>query len=159
MNWFESCPVIPTKMRAEKQRGERLPFSAFIFPSALAPFPALNCRVFAGLFRICLFPFFSLNLVACLRGGWIVRWFKKFPKFVIMQVQLNIEFYQLLKIVKDLPLGKLKQLKAEIERMAADTGSGIDLERLLLNGPTATKKQLATIAKNRKAINQWRTKQ
>ena len=76
-----------------------------------------------------------------------------------MQVQLNIEFDQLLKIVKDLPLGKLKQLKAEIERMAADTGSGIDLERLLLNGPTATKKQLATIAKNRKAINQWRTKQ
>lgn len=32
------------------------------------------------------------------------------------------------------------------------------LEALLLKGPTATKKQLDTIAKNQKAINQWRTK-
>lgn len=32
------------------------------------------------------------------------------------------------------------------------------LEALLLKGPTATQKQLDTIAKNRKAINQWRTK-
>jgi hypothetical protein len=36
--------------------------------------------------------------------------------------------------------------------------NAIDLERLLLKGPTATKKQLETIAQNRKAINQWRTK-
>lgn len=74
-----------------------------------------------------------------------------------MQVQVDIEFDQLLKIVKTLPSGKLKQLKAEIEKEAKSDKS-IDLETLLLNGPTATKKQLDTIAKNRKAINQWRTK-
>lgn len=73
-----------------------------------------------------------------------------------MQVQLDIEFNQLLKIVKTLPSRQLKQLKAEIEKEAKSEKS-IDLEALLLNGPTATKKQLEIIAKNRKAINQWRT--
>lgn len=74
-----------------------------------------------------------------------------------MQVQVDIGFDQLLKIVKTLPSGQLKQLKAEIEKEAKSDKSA-DLEALLLNGPTATKKQLDTIAKNRKAINQWRTK-
>ncbi len=73
-----------------------------------------------------------------------------------MQVQLDIEFDQLLKMVKTLPSGQLKQLKAEIDKEANDDKS-VDLETLLLNGPTATKKQLEVIEKNRKAINQWRT--
>ena len=74
-----------------------------------------------------------------------------------MQVQVDIGFDQLLKIVKKLPSGQLKQLKAEIEKEVKNDKSA-DLETLLLNGPTATKKQLDTIDKNRKAINQWRTK-
>jgi hypothetical protein len=74
-----------------------------------------------------------------------------------MQVKVDIEFDQLLKIVKALPLGKLKQLKAAIET-EGNAEKTVDLEALLLNGPTASKKQLETIAKNRKAINQWRTK-
>lgn len=75
-----------------------------------------------------------------------------------MEIQVNIGFDQLLKIVKTLPAVQLKQLKAEIEKEAKDGKPNPDLETLLLNGPTATKKQLETIAKNRKAINQWRTK-
>ncbi len=75
-----------------------------------------------------------------------------------MQVQVDIGFDQLLKIVKDLPSAKLQRLKTEIEKEAGNSKSKIDLERLLLNGPTATKKQLEIIAGNRKAINQWRTK-
>jgi hypothetical protein len=74
-----------------------------------------------------------------------------------MEIQVDIEFDQLLKIVKNLPSSKLKQLKNEIEKEARQEKSG-DLESLLLNGPTATKRQLETIRKNRKAINQWRTK-
>jgi len=74
-----------------------------------------------------------------------------------MQVQLDIGFDQILKIVKKLPSGQLRRLKAEIEKEAKSNTSA-DLEALLLNGPTATKKQLDTIAQNRKAINQWRTK-
>lgn len=73
-----------------------------------------------------------------------------------MQVQVDIGFEQLLRIVKKLPSGQLKQLKAEIEREAKSTTSS-ELESLLLHGPVATKKQLETIDRNRKAINQWRT--
>jgi hypothetical protein len=39
-----------------------------------------------------------------------------------------------------------------------EEGSTADLEYLLLNGPTATEKQLHTIEKNRKSINEWRIK-
>ena len=75
-----------------------------------------------------------------------------------MQVQVDIGFEQLLQIVKKLPATQLSKLKAEIEKDVTTDSPKVDLEKLLLNGPTATKKQLETIAKNRKAINQWRTK-
>jgi len=75
-----------------------------------------------------------------------------------MQVQVDIGFDQLLQIVKELPAKKLKQLQVEIEKDAGNNRHRADLETLLLNGPTATKKQLETIANNRKAINQRRTK-
>jgi hypothetical protein len=74
-----------------------------------------------------------------------------------MQVEVDLAFDQLLKIVKTLPSGQLRQLKAQIEK-EVKTDKLIDLEALLLNGPVATKKQLETIENNRKAINQWRTK-
>ena len=74
-----------------------------------------------------------------------------------MQVQVDIEFDQLLKIVKGLPSGKLRQLKAAIDKEPKEGKSKIDLETLL-SGPVATKKQLEIIENNRKAINQWRTK-
>jgi hypothetical protein len=75
-----------------------------------------------------------------------------------MQVQVEIEFDQLVKIVKTLPSDKLRQLKAEIDKKATNGRAKADLKSLLLNGPVATKKQLAAIENNRQAINQWRTK-
>ena len=77
-----------------------------------------------------------------------------------MQIQLDIEFNQLLKIVKTLPTAKLQQLKAAIDKETtkANLSKSQDLETLLLNGPVATQKQLDVIDNNRKAINQWRTK-
>lgn len=73
-----------------------------------------------------------------------------------MQAQPEIAFDQLLRIVKTLPAGQLKLLKAEIERKRRIKRSKTDLETLLLKGPVATKKQLSVIKKNRKAVNQWR---
>ena len=75
-----------------------------------------------------------------------------------MQVQVDIEFDQLVKIVKTLPTGKLRLLKAEIEKKSIKQKGKGDLKTLLLSGPVATKKQLETIENNRKIINQWRTK-
>lgn len=73
-----------------------------------------------------------------------------------MQVQVDIKFDELLQIVKKLPSEQLKQLKAEIEK-DSKLSKRVDLENLLLKGPTATKKQLEVISSNRKVINQWRT--
>ncbi|MBV4355561.1 hypothetical protein [Pinibacter aurantiacus] len=73
-----------------------------------------------------------------------------------MQVQVDIGFDQLVKIIKTLPANQLKRLKAEIEKETTNHTS--NLESILLNGPVATEKQLKTIAENRKAFNQWRTK-
>lgn len=75
-----------------------------------------------------------------------------------MQVQVDIDFEQLLKVVKKLPVGQLRKLKAEMEKEEISGKTKIDLEALLLKGPTATKKQLELIEANRKAINQWRSK-
>lgn len=71
----------------------------------------------------------------------------KLLNFDFMQVQVDIAFDQLLKIVKTLPLRQLRQLKSEIEKETKSEKS-FDLEALLLNGPVATKKQLETIANN-----------
>ncbi|MBZ5858378.1 hypothetical protein [Flavihumibacter profundi] len=74
-----------------------------------------------------------------------------------MQVQVDIEFEQLLEIVKTLPAGQLKLLKAEIGKKRKVNKSKADLETILMNGPVATEKQLEIIESNRKAISQWRT--
>lgn len=75
-----------------------------------------------------------------------------------MQVQVDIKFEELIKLVKELPQGKLKQLKAIIEKETKADKINADLEAILLKGPVATKNQLEIIENNRKAINQWRTK-
>ncbi|MEO6833491.1 MAG: hypothetical protein ABI378_12985 [Chitinophagaceae bacterium] len=71
-------------------------------------------------------------------------------------MQVDIEFQQLIKMVRKLPVGKLRQLKAEIEKAGIKEVRTLDLKTLLLNGPVATKRQIEIIEKNRKAINQWR---
>lgn len=75
-----------------------------------------------------------------------------------MQLQVDIEFKDLIKLVRNLPTGKLRQLKAEIEKHPSKEKQKVDLKTLLLSGPVATSKQLEVIENNRKAINQWRTK-
>jgi hypothetical protein len=75
-----------------------------------------------------------------------------------MQVNVEIAFDQLLKIVKALPAGKLKKLRAEIEKGINEENLEEDLETLLLNGPIATSKQIEIIEQNRNSINQLRKK-
>ncbi|HEV2832826.1 MAG TPA: hypothetical protein VGW31_12670 [Hanamia sp.] len=75
-----------------------------------------------------------------------------------MQVQLDIAFDQLVRIVRNLPAAQQRKLKSEIDKEMESVKSSMDLEPLLLNGPVATEKELETIANNRKAINQWRKK-
>lgn len=74
-----------------------------------------------------------------------------------MQVQIDIEIDQLLKIVRELPAGKLMRLKAEMDKEVNVSKTNDELENLLLKGPVATEEQIRVIEDNRKAINGWRT--
>lgn len=75
-----------------------------------------------------------------------------------MQAQVDIEFDQLVKLVKQLPTLQWKKLKREVEEKVAVPEKNSELISLLLSAPTYSKKQLNEVAKTRKAINQWRTK-
>ena len=74
-----------------------------------------------------------------------------------MQALVDIEFDELLKIVKKLPKSKLTKLKLELDQVYR-IGKENTLAKLLLQGPTLSKSQLTKIAKTRKSINQWRLK-
>lgn len=75
-----------------------------------------------------------------------------------MQLQVEIEFKDLVSLVKKLPRGKLHQLKAEIEKQGVEADKSMNLRMLLLSGPVASAKQLMLIENNRKSLNQWRIK-
>lgn len=75
-----------------------------------------------------------------------------------METQVNIEFDQLVEMAKQLPAQQWSKLKKEVEEKKTDSDKNSDLVSLLLSAPTFSKKQLETIAKTRKAINQWRIK-
>lgn len=75
-----------------------------------------------------------------------------------MQLQVDIEFDQLVQLAKKLPSKQWTKLKQEVDKQQPADRSVTELENFLLNAPTFSKKQLDEIAKTRKAINQWRTK-
>jgi hypothetical protein len=75
-----------------------------------------------------------------------------------MQLKVDIEFDQLVEIVKKLPSEKLHKLKVAIDNTAKRKKRKSTLEKLLLNGPVATDKEIETITNNRTSINTWRTK-
>jgi hypothetical protein len=75
-----------------------------------------------------------------------------------MQVQFDVPFEQILKMVKGLPEVQKKEIRKELDNEGDNGSSTKDLKALLLKGPVATKEDLAVIESNRKSINQWRTK-
>ncbi len=75
-----------------------------------------------------------------------------------MQVQVDIDFEQLVQLAKKLPTTQWTKLKQEVDKETAEDRQVSDLEAFLLTAPTFTKRQLDEITKTRKAINQWRTK-
>lgn len=75
-----------------------------------------------------------------------------------MQVQVDIEFDQLVILAKSLPISQWVKLKQEVDKDSNAERKPSDLEAFLLSAPTFTKKQIDDIDKTRKAINQWRTK-
>ena len=75
-----------------------------------------------------------------------------------MEVQVNIEFQQLVQLAKNLPVSDWEKLKQEVDAQTPNNKEREEFKKLLLNGPTFTKKQLDAVNETRKSINQWRTK-
>ncbi len=75
-----------------------------------------------------------------------------------MELQINIEFEQFIKLAKQLSHTQWIKLKGEVEKEKTGANQVSDLETFLLSAPTFTKRQFNEIAKTRKAITQWRTK-
>lgn len=76
-----------------------------------------------------------------------------------MQTVKEIEFGELIQLVKSLPKTKLKKLQAEINSLTdkpVETPKA-SLRDLLMSGPTGTGQELEVINQNRKNINQWRS--
>ncbi len=74
-----------------------------------------------------------------------------------MQAQVEIGFDQLVQLVKKLPQTQWTKLKQEVETQIPIDKDREDFRKFLLNGPTFSEKQLETIAKTRKKIDEWRT--
>jgi hypothetical protein len=75
-----------------------------------------------------------------------------------MQIQVDIGFDDLIRIVKRLPKDQLLKFKNELEKQDVISTHSQDLETFLLSAPTFSDKQVETIEETRKAINQWRKK-
>ncbi|MGN8072207.1 hypothetical protein [Mucilaginibacter sp. SG564] len=75
-----------------------------------------------------------------------------------MQIQVDIGFENLIKIVKQLPKDQLLRFKKELEKESAEDTPQKDLRSFLLDAPVFTDEQVATIEQTRKEIDKWRTK-
>lgn len=75
-----------------------------------------------------------------------------------MQFQIDIGFEQLVQIARKLPSKQWAKLKSEVESVKGSTNKQTELEKLLLQAPTFSKKQIETLTKTRREINEWRSK-
>lgn len=74
-----------------------------------------------------------------------------------MQVQVGIDFDELLEAVKKLPEDQRLQIRNVLEGKPAQSRKE-KFRDLLLNGPTFSDEQIKTMEETRKAISKWRTK-
>ena len=75
-----------------------------------------------------------------------------------MDVPAELNFDQLVGLVKKLPMSQWIRLKQEVELEQKVTEGQTEMEKLLLSAPTFSRKQIRAIEKTRKAIDQWRVK-
>ncbi len=78
-----------------------------------------------------------------------------------MEVKLQIEYQDLLSIIKQLPASQIAQLKSDLtdslikEKAKADK---VQLRQFLLNGPVMTDEEYENYQQARKWMNQWPTR-
>lgn len=75
-----------------------------------------------------------------------------------MELQVDIGFEQLVKLIKNMPEKQWLKLKQEVDEKLVKEKDREDYKKLLLNGPTFSDKQLEILNDTRKSINEWREK-
>jgi len=76
-----------------------------------------------------------------------------------MELKLKIKYKDLLNLVKQLPVGQLVRLKAELKNELTKRKSKseqFDFQQFLLNGPVMDEPQYQQFLEHRKAFNKWR---
>jgi len=77
-----------------------------------------------------------------------------------LQLKVDIEFNQLLEMIKQLPVDKLSRLRTELSSSALSTSKNpaTKFQELLLKGPVMDDDQYQNYKQNRNHFNKWRTK-
>lgn len=78
-----------------------------------------------------------------------------------MELNLNIEYEQLLFLIKQLPEEQIEKLKKDIEityRFEQSENEISEFQKFLLDGQVMSEEQYNSFLENRKQFNQWRTK-
>lgn len=76
-----------------------------------------------------------------------------------MELKMDIGFDQLLKVIKQLPAAKIRQLKLELSDTFIGKESDMtDFQKLLLTGPVMDDEQYAEFKETRKRMQEWQKK-
>ncbi len=76
-----------------------------------------------------------------------------------MEIKLNIEYQELLALIKQLPFAQIRKLREEIDSITDSEANGQEnakLQQLLLNGPVMDEVQYQEFLLNRNHFNTWR---
>lgn len=78
-----------------------------------------------------------------------------------MELTLNLEYEQIMGLVKQLPANQIAKLKAELDDSYLEVKSEAEIQEfraLLLQGPVMSDEQYMMFKKNRTKFNLWRQK-
>ncbi len=77
----------------------------------------------------------------------------------MMELTIDVKYEEVLKLVKQLPASKIRQLKSALDEKFIEKKANMeisDFQKFLLSAPVMTDDQLKTFKENRKHFNQWR---
>ena len=78
-----------------------------------------------------------------------------------MQLTVNIQYEQLISIIRHLPANQLAKIKSDLDNNIATSISETErtnFQKFLLKGPVMSDVQYDVFKENRKAFNKWRSK-
>ena len=80
---------------------------------------------------------------------------------MVMQLTVDIQYEQLINIIRNLPPNQLAMIKSELENTVPENKAvtlKTDFQEFLLKGPVMSDVQYSAFKENRKTFNQWRVK-